>query len=297
MVQTLESLQRKISSAEDLQSVVTSVKAIAAVNIRHSERAVAALEQYSQSIELALQIVLQNSEVQITMERPSLQRRLGCILFGSDQGFVGQFNRVVAEHALKEMDSLEVAVEERTVLVVGARAAGILEQSNHPVHRVLAIPVSIPHITLLLQEIVLMIESWRSQLGIENLLLFYNWPETGTSYRPRSAQLLPINLDWLKSLQEKPWESNSLPTFSMDAERLFSALVREYFLVSLFEAFVHSMASENASRLASMQSAERNIEEKLTELTHQYHQLRQTSITTEILDIIAGFEALTGKAA
>jgi F-type H+-transporting ATPase subunit gamma len=81
----------------------------------------------------------------------------------------------------------------------------------------------------------------------------------------------------------------------MDREALFSSLVREYLFVSLYRAFAESLASENASRLASMQAAEKNIEERLRELSAQYHQQRQMSITSELLDIVSGFEALTGK--
>ncbi len=78
----------------------------------------------------------------------------------------------------------------------------------------------------------------------------------------------------------------------MDWERLFSALIRQYLFVSLFRGFAESLASENASRLASMQGAERNIEEWLGELNTRFHQQRQMSITEELLDIVAGFEAL-----
>jgi F-type H+-transporting ATPase subunit gamma len=72
-------------------------------------------------------------------------------------------------------------------------------------------------------------------------------------------------------------------------------LIREYLFVSLFRAFAESLASENASRLASMQVAERNIEDRLKELSSQFRQSRQSSITSELLDIVAAFEALKGK--
>jgi F-type H+-transporting ATPase subunit gamma len=84
-----------------------------------------------------------------------------------------------------------------------------------------------------------------------------------------------------------------LPAFAMDPDHLFSALVRQYLFVSLYRALAESMASENASRLAAMQSAERNIGDRLDDLTRQFHQQRQTAITSELLDIAAGFEALT----
>jgi F-type H+-transporting ATPase subunit gamma len=80
--------------------------------------------------------------------------------------------------------------------------------------------------------------------------------------------------------------------FRMDEKRLVQSLVHEYLFVSLFRAFADSLASENASRLASMQVAERNIEDRLQALTAESRRLRQDSITAELLDIIASFEAL-----
>jgi F-type H+-transporting ATPase subunit gamma len=60
---------------------------------------------------------------------------------------------------------------------------------------------------------------------------------------------------------------------------------------------VESLAAENASRMASMQAAERNIDERIQELIKRLNQQRQTAITSELLDIVSGFEALTGPQA
>jgi F-type H+-transporting ATPase subunit gamma len=79
----------------------------------------------------------------------------------------------------------------------------------------------------------------------------------------------------------------------MGRDRLFSCLVRQYLFVVLARAFAESLASENASRLAAMQSAERNIAERFDELQAQVHQQRQMAITGELLDIVAGFAALS----
>jgi F-type H+-transporting ATPase subunit gamma len=81
----------------------------------------------------------------------------------------------------------------------------------------------------------------------------------------------------------------------MEWDTLFAALIREYFFVSLFRAIAESLASENASRLSSMQAAEKNIEERLEKLNTRYHHLRQSSITEELMDVLAGYEVLTGK--
>ena len=80
----------------------------------------------------------------------------------------------------------------------------------------------------------------------------------------------------------------------MDWETIFRALIREYLFVSLYRAFADSLASENASRLAAMQSAEKNIEERLEELFGQFHRQRQSTITEELIDIVSGFEAMGG---
>ena len=69
-------------------------------------------------------------------------------------------------------------------------------------------------------------------------------------------------------------------------------LIREYLFVSLFRACAESLASENASRLAAMQRADKNIDELLEDLNGRFHRLRQSTIDEELFDVISGFEAL-----
>ncbi|MCL5958394.1 MAG: F0F1 ATP synthase subunit gamma [Chloroflexi bacterium] len=136
------------------------------------------------------------------------------------------------------------------------------------------------------------IEQWRERQGIGRVFLFYNKPDTPSTYRPYTLQVWSIDLTWLQGLKQRKWPTRVLPTFTMDFDQLFAALIREYFFVSLYRAFVESLASENASRLSSMQVAERNVERRLETLNTEYHRARQSSITEELLDIVAGFEAL-----
>ena len=73
------------------------------------------------------------------------------------------------------------------------------------------------------------------------------------------------------------------------------ALVREYLFISLFRACAESLASENASRLAAMQRADKNIDELLEDLNQKFHRLRQSGIDEELFDVVSGFEALLGQ--
>ena len=79
--------------------------------------------------------------------------------------------------------------------------------------------------------------------------------------------------------------------------RVLRAVIREYLFISLFRACADSLASENASRLAAMERAEKNIDELLEQLRRSFHQLRQSGIDEELFDVISGFEALGGPAA
>ena len=71
------------------------------------------------------------------------------------------------------------------------------------------------------------------------------------------------------------------------------ALIREYLFISLFRACAESLVSENASRLAAMERADKNIDELLETLHRTFHRLRQSGIDEELFDVISGSEALT----
>ena len=177
-------------------------------------------------------------------------------------------------------------------------AASRLEQADEAVSGTLTVPGSAPAITAAVQEILGTVQQWQESEDLDHIWLFHSRPVAGASFRPETVRLLPLDEDWLRGLRGREWPGSSLPQFSADWDTLFSSLVRQYLFVSLFRAFANSLASEHASRLASMQAAEKNIEERLQELKSGYHQRRQMEITSELLDIVSGFEALTeGKGA
>lgn len=127
------------------------------------------------------------------------------------------------------------------------------------------------------------------------VVMFYCRPVSGVFYRPRGIRVLPVDAEWIRGLRAKRWPTKMVPMYTMDTERLYHSLIREYLFVTLFRAFAESLASENAARLASMQIAERNIEDRLKELSSEFSQSRQSMITSELLDIVSAFEALKGK--
>ncbi|HNR22316.1 MAG TPA: F0F1 ATP synthase subunit gamma [Steroidobacteraceae bacterium] len=292
MTQSLESMRRRIVAAEDLYAVVRVMKALAAANVRQNEAAVESLAEYKRTVEEGLQIVLRNRPEGLAVE-PSTGQRVALIVFGSDQGMCGAFNEQVADFALKQADALAEAPADRTVLAVGARVVGRLEDAGQAVGGRFPMPSTVSGVTQAVHGVLLEIEALRFRDGIDRFVLVHHRPVAPAGSRPRALQILPLDGAWLGRLAARPWDSRTLPAFTMDWHQLFSSLVRQHLFVALYRAFAESLASENASRLASMQAAEKNIQDHLGRLALDYHQNRQQSITEELLDIVAGFETLT----
>jgi len=295
-MQTTESLKRRMKSAGDLLSVVKTMKALAAVSIRQYQKAVDSLRDYNLAVEMGLQVVLKERMGAMLERKTSAMKRMGIIVFGSDQGLCGQLNEQISAFTLSAAKNAGVKKENRKVLCIGARVADYMEDSGQTVNELLPTPSSTAGIVPLVQEIIMIIDEWHFKHNVDHFILFYNKYVSGANYHPHQVQLLPVNREWLKEISKKKWDSKSLPIFRMDGDRIFSSLIREYLFVSLYRAFAESLASENASRLASMQNAEKNIEEQLQDLHVQFHRTRQMTITEELLDIVAGFEAMQEEA-
>jgi F-type H+-transporting ATPase subunit gamma len=293
-MELLETLRRKLESTEDMQSVVKTMKALAAVNIRHYERAVRSLTEYNRTIEMGLHIMMRNMvETPLLSEEIKYPKRMGAVVIGSEQGMVGQFNERVSSFAITKMNEMDIDKDNRTVLALGKRVAARLRDSEEPVEEEIPIFGSHSNITLKMREVMIRVEQWHLEQEIDQIIIFYNKSSSLSSYQPEMIRMLPLDIEWLKDLKDKKWESRCLPVLTMEWEDLFSSLIKQYIFVSLFRSYTESLASENASRLASMQVAEKNIEEQLEILKSQFNHQRQTSITAELLDIVAGFEALT----
>jgi F-type H+-transporting ATPase subunit gamma len=144
-----------------------------------------------------------------------------------------------------------------------------------------------------LATILLEVEKLREHGRLPRLYLFHNSPQSGAVYAAKSQCLLPLDAIWRQDLADMHWPTKNLPEVMDGSEQTLLALLREYLFVSLFRACAESLASENASRLAAMQRAEKNIDELLEDLQRNFHRLRQSGIDEELFDVVSGFEALS----
>ena len=289
MSDTIASLQRQISSAGDLQSVVRTMKALAASSIGQYEQSVHALADYWRTVELGLSVCLHQGERAPAPRQADSDGVIGAIVFGSDQGLVGQFNDIIADYAIKTLAALPGRPR---VWAVGERVHARLADAGLTMAGQFAVPNSVKAITPLVAQIQIQSETQRAKDGCDQVYIFHNHPQTGSLYEPVSQRLLPLDEIWQKKLTQVRWPTKILPEVLNDLPATLRSLIREYLFISLFRACAESLASENASRLAAMQRAEKNIDDLLEHLHGNFHRLRQSSIDEELFDVVSGYEAL-----
>jgi F-type H+-transporting ATPase subunit gamma len=192
--------------------------------------------------------------------------------------------------------------------VVGARLDSLLEGEGWPVEERYRVPTSLEGASRLVQDLLLLVERWhfRGGLGdgssddatavaaplVGRVLLVLQRARSPASCEPTAWPLLPLDPGWFQAAGARPWRSVSRPLLLEPEFSLFAAILREQLHVILFRAVVESLASENGARLRAMHSAQQHIEERLDELHAGFRKQRQDAITAELLDIVAGFEAL-----
>lgn len=289
MSETLPNLRRKIRNAHDLHAVVRTMKAMAAARIGPYERAVAALVDYARTVELGLVACLRHTPATAAAPPRTAAQKIGAIVFGTDQGMVGQFNEHLAERVTATLSSRGVTT---SVWVVGERMEGRLRDAGFEIAEVFQTPNSVAGITPLICELLIAIERRSERTGLDEVHLFHNRPLRRATCDSVNERILPLDAQWQRTIEATPWPTRALPGIIAGGPATLDALIREYLFVSLFRACAESLAAENARRFAAMQGAEKNIDELMSSLSLNYNRQRQAAIDEELFDLIAGYEVL-----
>lgn len=326
MTNTAASLRHKIESAADLKGVVRTMKALAASSITQYETSVLALADYYRTVELGLSASLRAginantaSYKDAAANKDQAASVIGAIVFGSDQGLVGQFNEDIAAYALSKLAELSELdkltrlnklakstklTEQPTVLAIGERVQTRLSDHQHNNHFNMrpsyTVPTSVAGIAPLIGSLVEQIDQINeAHRSAGSIYVFHNRPTSGALYEPAMLRLLPLDQQWLQQLAKVRWPTDNPPEvfcpISKTSDSTISALIQEYLFISIFRACAESLASENASRLAAMQRAEKNIDEIQEKLGREFNRLRQSAIDEELFDVVAGYELLSSE--
>ncbi|WP_417435413.1 FoF1 ATP synthase subunit gamma [Hoeflea sp.] len=293
MAQTLETLVRRTASIQGIRSVVHTMKTLSVINAAPYEHAALAIEAYHQTVLDGLHAFLSGSGP-LDAASSDIARRV-IVVFGSDHGLCGNYNEVIAAHVRQHVDNDPGVAT--TVLCIGAQMADALQDQGFDVEDTFFPAASVDGLERLANLLTGRLDEIRRASHAQEIAVSLAYSARGEADAPalRIAALLPLDPSLLHDLRTKPWVSRSLPYYSMPPADLFRALIRNHLFASLFRAAAEAMVTENAARLALMQQAEQSVDDRLEELKSDTRTLRQTEITTELLDVIIGFEALKKK--
>ena len=291
---TLDELSRRIDSAEDLQSVVRTMKATSAANIRMHEQAETAMRGHLRTIEMGLQVVLRDLPDAATAPPPA-PGGAAVVVIGSEIGLCGSFNERLVDFARDRLDAQGIAPGSRHVLTVGTTLSSSWEAVEPPPDLRIEAPTTIAALAPCVSDILSQVDRWREERGAGRVLLFCHRSGESLSAAPEQTDLLPLDPDWLRELRARGWGSRRIPRGLGETGALLGSLVRQLLFARLHLALIQSRAAENVERLVAMQAADSSIAEKLEEMQISYRLSRQDAISAELLDLIAGYQAASGE--
>ncbi|MBD3346656.1 MAG: hypothetical protein GF401_16495 [Chitinivibrionales bacterium] len=288
----LNNLKRQIAGTEQMGSVVGTMKALAAVNIHHYEKAAEAVDRYYDTILRALQGVFKYYRHLLPGARTLREEKSAFIICGAEQSMAGPFDEQLLHYIEKRMEETALTKQRLECFVFGERMTGLLGTSGFSIRKSGEYPGSLLNISDSVYNVLGTIDAWREQSIISRVEIYFNRPVSGGSHTSDHATLFPVDRSLVRELQNRPWGSSAVPQLSGPWEDIYGGLLRNMIFTGVIRALINTLAAENAARLAAMQAAEKYISERLGELNMVYNRERQSSITAELLDIVAGVEAL-----
>lgn len=280
----IQEVSVRINSLKELLDIVSAIRAIAAVQMQQGQRSLDAIRRYSAEVSGALGEAASLLAARDSRPAPPGCARLGLVVVCSEHGFCGAFNdRVLgaAEQALAQSGG------DARLLVVGTRGAQRAAERGHRPDFTLQMATHSGGVTAVVRRVAREFYRMFSAGELGRLEVIYTGYTGGRQSGVERRRLLP--LDPVVTERNLP----PIPTLvNLGAGELFEELAGEYFFAALENAVMESFASENASRFRTMEAAHENIDRKYNELNRLARRLRQEAVTTEILDLIGGAEAM-----
>lgn len=282
-MQRLSELQVRLQSLGELNGVVRALRSISAARVQQAHVVLDSIRQYTTVIQDALTDAAQS--LPLPQDPSAAGDRAGSVVvFGSEHGFVGGFNeRLLDVAALEQRPGDEL-------LVVGARSVLLAGERRAHVSWSCAMASQVGGIDDVALRVAEELARAEGQRAAERVILVYTRSSAGT-WRIVTETLLPFDL--------RPYTSRrgnrAAPISNLSRGTLLNGLVVELLFAELAHAAAESFASENAARLAAMESAADNVAGKLDELRRIERELRQEEITTELMEVVTGVEAITNR--
>ena len=291
---SLKALKIRITSVKSTQKITKAMKMVAAAKLRRAQSAAEAGRPYAERLNavmasLAARVQVGPSSPKLLAGTGSDQRHL-LVVATSERGLAGAFNTNIVRAARRRADELIAAGKDVRFYLIGKKGRAVIARlyPGRIVHQVDQSHIKNVAFTDALDVARELIA--RFEVGEFDVAhLFYAKFQSALAQIPTEQQIIPVAI---------PLAANAVPASSAaveyepDEESILADLLPRNVAVQLFRAMLENAASEQGSRMTAMDNATRNAGDMINRLTIQYNRTRQAAITTELVEIISGAEAL-----
>ncbi|MEO6040312.1 MAG: F0F1 ATP synthase subunit gamma [Croceibacterium sp.] len=289
---SLKELKGRINSVKSTQKITKAKQMVAAAKLRKAQAAAEAGRPYAQRLaavmaSLASKVAGQDGAPKLFAGTGSDQRHL-LVVANSDKGLAGAFNSNIVRAALAKARSLEAAGKKVEFYLIGRKGRPVIRRA-YPAG--VTVEFDTTHVrapgfaeaTSVAAELVALYEA--GKFDVANL--FYSRFQSALVQVPTEVQIIPV-----PAPTEAVVSDGAAVEYEPDEEEILAELLPRYLKTQLFGALLENQASEQGASMTAMDNATRNAGELIQKLTIQYNRSRQAAITTELIEIIAGAEAL-----
>lgn len=273
-------LKRKLQSAKEIEEIVSSMKAFANFNVQTAQKGLSNLRIYQNSIEDSFGEII-TLFPHLIKENLSETKKTIFVVFLSQEGLCGFFNEDI-------LNFFEKTLQENSItIIIGAKGAEASKSRKILCSRYLNGASNVEAIEINAIELSSYLIEIFEKEHFGKLNLIYAELEAG-SYNIVEKKVLPPDFS---KFHKQPIQEE--PLLYLQAEEILHALIKEYLHISIYRAFIESVASENQARLNAMVQAKNAIKEREKLLMQELNIHRQQEITDELLDIVNAYRSIT----
>lgn len=284
----MRDIKRKINSVKNTQKITNAMKMVSAAKLRRAQETMESALPYAEKIyEVVTNISKRvNPEIHKFLQQKEEVKTIGVILVTSDRGLCGAFNTNV----VKEFASLKRVMpnKEFTFICVGKKGYEFARRQGYDIlEKYITFSGKITYDDAI--EIGNNAAKMFNEDKIDELYVLYNEFRSVAYQVAKAKKILPLDFDMS---EEQDNESVIDYLYEPSADALVKEIIPRFINFTVYSCLLESIAGEHGARMAAMDNATRNAGEMIKKLTLNYNKARQAAITTEILDIVNGAEAL-----
>jgi F-type H+-transporting ATPase subunit gamma len=297
---TQREVQDRISSVKNVQKITRAMEMVAAARLRRAEQRIEHLRPYAGAIRRMTRQAAEAAEnvpnLPILAEHEEM-KQVGLLLVTGDRGLAGAFNSQILRAGLQAGSEHESEGRDIAWYASGRRGVSSLAFRGHEVTGSYIGFTERPaygdarHIA---EELMAAYVDGK----VDEVEIFYNGYISPLTQEVRRETLLPLQQATILEADEEEEEDEERPEhralveYEPDPEEILRRLVPDYVEISVYRALLESAASELGARMTAMRNASQNAGELIDDLTLEMNRARQAEITQEILEVVAGAEAL-----